>query len=90
MNRSVQETVNLVVTPVDYENKFPAHMEQTPTDSTPIQHPNPSDNLFGRGGLTNHHEVVTEACWRCDICNCSFTLSCTQLTHACVRNACVA
>jgi len=46
----------LAVTPEDFENKFPAHMEQAPADSTPIEHPNPSDILFGRGGLTNHHE----------------------------------
>ena len=46
----------LAITPEDFENKFPAHMAQAPANPTPIEHPNPSDILFGRGGLTNHHE----------------------------------
>ena len=45
----------LAETQEEFENKYPSHVRQTPPTSTPIPIPNPSDILFGRGGLTNHH-----------------------------------
>ena len=45
----------LAETPEDFENKYPSHVRQTPPSSTPIPIPNPSDILFGRGSITNHH-----------------------------------
>jgi hypothetical protein len=50
----------LKVTPLcntvqEFEQKYPADLEMTPPDLTPIQHPTHTDILFGRGGLTNHH-----------------------------------
>jgi len=45
----------LAETAQEFEDKYPSHVRQTPPNSTPILIPNPSDILFGRGGLTNHH-----------------------------------
>jgi hypothetical protein len=55
----------------DFERKYPPDLEMQPPNFTPIQNPNHTDILFGRGGLTNHHPGrLSNSCENYSCCAC--------------------